>query len=67
MKVMWIGGPLDGCVDDIERPTLTWITPDLDEPETKCVVYVLMSDNTYRFRQDLTNKANDHLRDLRLS
>lgn len=71
MRVEWKGGPLDGCVKDIDRPTLTYIAPDTAEPETKVLVYVLMSvkgkphENTYDFRADLTEKANAHLAEER--
>lgn len=65
MRVTWIGGQLDGCVDEIERPSATWIGPDVGDPENKVIVYVLKTkhgkanDCDYHFDQRLTDHANE--------
>lgn len=61
MKMRWVGGPLDGCVDEISRPTSVWIGPDVTEPNTKVVVYLWFSPDEYRFNDDATKWANDQI------
>jgi hypothetical protein len=57
----WVGGPLDGCAEDIPRPTSVWIGPDVTAPKTKVVVYVFFSRGEYRFNEEATKWANDRL------
>lgn len=62
-KVVWKNGPLDGCVDLVERPTALWIGPDTIDPEHKFIVYALYTDGgdrlEYRYDQHLTDHANN--------
>lgn len=62
MKLRWVGGPLDGCVDEQERPTTLWLGPDPTAPHAKAIAYVLHSDGEYRFSQELSEKANGLIR-----
>lgn len=63
-KVEWVGGALDGCVDDIERPTNVWIGPDPVAPTSRVIVYGLHTASEsrviYRFDQKLTERANTY-------
>lgn len=61
MKVRWLNGPLDGCEDDVERPSQLWVGPDPSDPYTKGIVYALRSDGVYRFAQGLTDELNRRL------
>lgn len=57
----WVGGPLDGCADEIPRPTSVWMGPDISEPKTKVVVYLWFSPGEYRYNQDATDWANEQI------
>lgn len=59
MKLRWIGGPLDGCVDEQERPTTLWLGPDPAEPQSKAIAYVLKSGGVYEFSPELSERANE--------
>lgn len=61
MRLNWVGGPLDGCEDEMERPSNLWVGPDPAEPYTKGIVYVLLSTGTYEFSPKLTNELNQRL------
>lgn len=58
----WVGGPLDGCVDEIARPTSVWIGPDISEPKRMVVIYLWYSVDEYRYSQDATDWANEQIR-----
>lgn len=59
MKVRWVGGPLDGCVDNVERPSALWIGPDPMEPVSKGIVYKLeISREVYTYSQSMTDRLN---------
>lgn len=58
MRIEWKGGPLDGCVKNIQMPTATWYGPDPTDPQRKLVVYLLHSDSTYRYSQIVTDRMN---------
>lgn len=66
-RVEWVGGPLDGCVDHIERPKNVWIGPDISD-QSRVVVYALLShpNLSYVFSIDLTEKANQKIEESRL-
>lgn len=57
-KVMFVGGPLDGAVD--EQGEAVRIFPDPLDPQNRAIVYTLWSVPVleYRFDQSLTDKAN---------
>lgn len=63
MKITWKGGPLDGCVKEVDTPTAVWIGPDVTEPLDKVVVYGLYTDAKggldYVYDQHLTDHANE--------
>lgn len=73
MRVRWQGGPLDGCVDNVEHPSAIWYGPDIEQPKERVIVYVLRADVTsgelsesnwhYQYRQDLTDRANEHFQE----
>lgn len=62
MKLRWIGGPLDGCVDEQELTPTIWLGPDPSEPMDKAIAYVLQSEGRYVFSQQLSEKANELIR-----
>lgn len=57
MRVKWVRGPLDGCVDDQDHPTAIWLGPDPADPKSKAIAYVLRGDK-YEFSQELSEKAS---------
>lgn len=73
VRVSYVGGPLCGLVDEVDRPWLPayWYGPDPIVPDTHCLVYELHSSESglrYVFNQRLTNKANEKAnRELRLA
>lgn len=62
MKVKWLGGPLDGCEDEQERPTTLWLGPDPVAPQEKAIAYVLKHEGEYHFSQELSERANELIR-----
>lgn len=64
MNLKWVGGPLDGCEDKMERPSNLWVGPDPVAPYTKGIVYALKlspEGGIYDFSQKLTDALNRRL------
>lgn len=64
-RLEWVGGPLDGCVQHLVTfPVNIWTGPDVDG-SGRLVIYKLMSSPNmhYAFDQNLTNVANQKLRE----